>query len=41
MFQDVKKEGIPSKDNKPKELKVMKPKPQPARVVKERVTIVI
>lgn len=37
----VTKEGIPAKDNKPKEVKVMKQKPQPARVVKERVTIVI
>ena len=37
----VTKEGVPAKDNKPKEVKVMKQKPQPARVVKERVTIVI
>ena len=37
----VTKEGIPAKDNKPKEIKVMKQKPQPARVVKERVIIVI
>ena len=37
----VTKEGVPSKDNKPKEVKVMKQKPQPTRQVKERVTIVI
>ena len=37
----VTKEGVPAKDNKPKEVKVMKPKPEPARVVRERVTIVI
>jgi len=37
----VTKEGVPAKDNKPKEVKVMKQKPQPARVVKERVIIVI
>ena len=37
----VTKEGVPAKDNKPKEVKVMKQKPQPARAVKERVTIVI
>ena len=37
----VTKEGVPAKDNKPKEVKVMKQKPQPTRQVKERVTIVI
>ena len=37
----VTKEGIPVKDNKPREIKVTKPKPKPTRVVGERVTIVI
>ena len=37
----VTKEGVPAKDNKPKEVKVMKQKLQPTRQVKERVTIVI
>lgn len=37
----VTKEGVPAKDNKPKEVKVMKQKPQPTRQVKERVTIII
>ena len=37
----VTKEGVPARDNKPKEVKVMKAKPKPTRVVGERVTIVI
>ena len=36
----VTKEGVPAKDTKPKEVKVMKAKPKPAPVVGERVTIV-
>ena len=37
----VTKEGVPAKDNKPKEVKVLKEKPKPTRAVGERVTIVI
>ena len=37
----VTKEGVPVKDNKPKEIKEIKAKPKPTRVVGERVTIVI
>ena len=37
----VTKDGLPAKDNKPKEIKATKTQPKPARVVGERVTIVI
>ena len=37
----VTKEGLPAKDNKPKEVKVTKPQPKPARIVGERRTIII